>query len=413
MFTFPIRAGMLAILLAARAMVAGPPAHPADTSATANRAGASMAFWEEGPRHGANCMNDAPPSLDYLTAARAQGIRWIRLAWDKWAGSRRDFLLGNADRYEGLVPADLETLLAALDRARAADLKVVVVPLSLPGMRWRQNNGGRFDGRIWQDQAWWDQAAGFWRDLAARLKGHPALASYNLVNEPAPEYQAGVAEDATPGQLQSWYRKVRGTARDLPAFCHRLAEAIREADGETPIMVDAGWYARPAAWTYWPAPMADPKVLYAFHMYEPYGWSCPANTRRPKPFAYPGRVPSADGRVRLWNRASVARFLEPAYAWARAQGIPANRMVAAEFGCHRRAPGAAAYLEDVLSVLDAHRSHWAFYSFREPYDGFDYELGSGKLPWNYWKAWAEGRDYPLTRGDNPVFHPISRRLRKP
>ncbi len=254
-----------------------------------------MAFWDERPRFGANCMNDEPPSLDYLKAARGEGVRWIRLAWDKWKGSGRDFLLGNADRYEGLAPGDVEILRAALDRAQAAGLKVVVVPLSLPGMRWRQNNGGAFDGRIWRDKAWWEQAARYWRDLAACLKGHPALVAYNLVNEPAPEAGTGLEEDAPPGRMKAWYGGVRGTARDLPAFSQRLA---------------------------------------------------------------------------------------------------------------------AAYLEDVLSALDARRSHWAFYSFREPYDGFDYELGTRKLPWGYWKAQAEGRSWPLERGANPVFHPISRRLKK-
>lgn len=168
-------------------------------------------------------------------------------------------------------------------------------------------------------------------------------------------------------------------------------------------MADAGWYARPT-------PLADPNVLYAFHMYEPYAWSCPANHRRPKPFFYPGRIPSADGSSRLWNKATVAQFLGVAYAWAQAQGIPASRLVASEFGCHRRSPGAAVYLEDVLSVLDAHASHWAFYSFRESYDGFDYELGTQKLPWAYGKAKGEGRDHPLRRTVTPVFRPIYRRL---
>jgi hypothetical protein len=60
-------------------------------------------------------------------------------------------LLGDASHYQGLVPQDLATLKAALDRAHAAGLKVVITPLSLPGMRWSQNNNNQFDGRLWQD----------------------------------------------------------------------------------------------------------------------------------------------------------------------------------------------------------------------------------------------------------------------
>ena len=78
------------------AIAAAPPnraraVHPAGTRA--NRPDA-MAYWSGRPRFGANCMDTTPPTTAYLRAARAQGIQWIRLAWDKWRPARRDFLLG-------------------------------------------------------------------------------------------------------------------------------------------------------------------------------------------------------------------------------------------------------------------------------------------------------------------------------
>ncbi|HLO68840.1 MAG TPA: cellulase family glycosylhydrolase [Holophaga sp.] len=376
------------------------------------RAGAAepMAFWEGRPRKGANLFDAAPPSAATLEAARGLGIQWIRLAWDKWPGAGRDFLLGSADGYRGLPAADLQVLRAALDRAQAAGLKVVVVPLSLPGLRWRQNNGGAFDGRLWRDRRWWDQAAAFWRDLAFELKGHPALVAYNLINEPAPEREAGVAEDAGAETLVAWYRRIQGTPRDLPALYAHLVRVIREVDPATPIMVDAGWYARPTALAYWPGPLADSRTLYAFHMYEPHAWSSPARARGPAAFRYPGRIPGDKGRPVRWDRAALARVLRPAYRWAQAQGIPPGRLVAGEFGCCRRAPGAAAWLEDLLTILEAEGTHWAFYAFREAFDGFDYELGDRRLPEAHWKAREEGREPALDRGANPVFEPILRRL---
>jgi hypothetical protein len=42
----------------------------------------------------------------------------------------------------------------------------------------------------------------------------------------------------------------------------------------------------------------------------------------------------------------------------------------------------------------------------------DYELGSGKLPWQYWQAQERNEPYELPRGPNPVFEPILRRLRR-
>jgi len=370
-----------------------------------------MQFWTSLPRHGANCMNEVPPSAAYFHEARSMGIEWMRLAYDKWKPARRDYLIGNADRYQGLVEADLQTLKATLDRAQMEGMKIVLVPLSLPGMRWSQNNGDRYDGRIWRNKGYWQQTERFWRDLAIALKDHPAMVAYNLVNEPAPEKGAGVGEYASQDQLKTWYSKVRGTARDLPAFYRMIVASIRDVDPQTPVMLDAGWYGRPTGFSYWPEGVGGDRALYAFHMYEPFRWSNPKNLRRAHPFVYPGRIPSMEGVAQNWDREAVRRFLQSAYDWAKGMGIPQNRMVLGEFGCHRSSPGAAAYLDDVLTAVEARGSHWAFYSFRESYDGYDYELGAGKLPWEYWRAQQSGQPYLLDRGANPVFDPIQRRLR--
>lgn len=365
-----------------------------------------MSFWDGQPRHGANLMNQQPATLDEFKAAHAQGIEWMRVTYDKWKPAQRDFLIGSADRYQGLVASDLATLRGVLDKAQAAGVKVVVTPLSLPGMRWRQNNGDRFDGRIWQDKAYWQQAARFWRDLAAELKDHPGVAAYNLINEPAPEKDAGVAEDASPAQLKAWYATVKGSARDLPAFYRELIAAVRSVDAKTPIMLDGGWYAGARGTSYWPDKVGDERTLYAYHMYEPYAWSNPKNHKKPQPLVYPGKVDGQD-----WGRQAVAGWLAPFYDWAKQQGIPASRLVAAEFGCHRMSPGCARYLDDVLTTVEGQRSHWAFYSWREDaYDGYDYELGDKKLPWQYWQAQEQGKPFALKRGPNPVFEPIARRL---
>ncbi len=127
-------------------------------------------FWDS-PQHGGNSFNRLPPDQGYFDALRGYGATWVRLSYDKWEAEDRDFLLGDADRYEGLKKEDLAKLKATLDRAEKAGLKVVIAPLSLPGMRWAQNNGQKFDGRLWKDKAYWGQAAAFWRDVARRTQG--------------------------------------------------------------------------------------------------------------------------------------------------------------------------------------------------------------------------------------------------
>jgi hypothetical protein len=387
------------IVLTVLLIVMGPAAVAADL----------MAFWGS-PRHGGNSFNRLPPDQAYFDALRGYGATWVRLSYDKWQPDRRDFLLGDADNYKGLPAADLAVLRATLDRAHQAGLKVVIAPLSLPGMRWSQNNQGRFDDRLWQDKRYGLQAAAFWRDMARALKDHPAIAAYNLINEPAPEKLGGLAEHADAAQMKRWYAQAQGTARDLPALYRQLIAAVREEDANTPIMVDAGWFAAADAFGYWPALLKDERVLYSVHMYEPYFATSAPNMARKQPIAYPGPAPFA-GQTQQWDGQRVARYLRQPLEWAQAMNLPRSRLVVGEFGCMRRLPGCRQYLEDVLSVLDRHQLHWAFYSFREDnWDGMDYELGSAKVPWRYWQAIEQGAPDPLARTATAEFEPIRRRL---
>ncbi|WP_408981146.1 glycoside hydrolase family 5 protein [Pseudomonas sp. B21-044] len=386
-------------ILAGLLVLAGMPANAADL----------IDFWDT-PRHGGNSFNRLPPDQAYFDALKSYGASWVRLSYDKWQPAKRDFLLGNADDYQGLAACDLRQLVEVLDRAHAAGLKVVITPLSLPGMRWAQNNQGRFDDRLWHDKRFWTQSARFWRDVALALKDHPAIAAYNLVNEPAPEKQGDLAEHADLARMKQWYASEQGGTRDLPALYRQLLAAIREVDGKTPVMVDAGWYAAADAFGYWPAALEGERVLYSVHMYEPYAATSAPNLARREPYAYPGPVPFA-GKTQQWDAGQVARYLQQPVDWADAIKLPRSRLVVGEFGCMRRLPGCRQYLEDVLTVLDRQQLHWAFYSFREDsWDGMDYELGSAKVPWRYWQAIDTGAPDPLVRKAAAEFEPIRRRL---
>lgn len=115
----------------------------------------------------------------------------------------------------------------------------------------------------------------------------------------------------------------------------------------------------------------------------------------------------------MWNVQRVATYLQQPFGWAKKNQVPANRMVAGEFGCIRMLSGCRQYLEDVLTVLDKKQAHWAFYSFREDsWDAMDYELGKSKVPWSYWQAIDQKKPDTLQRHKTPEFEPISSRLSK-
>ncbi|HDS1303127.1 TPA: glycosyl hydrolase, partial [Stenotrophomonas maltophilia] len=70
-------------------------------------------------------------------------------------------------------------------------------------------------------------------------------------------------------------------------------------------------------------------------------------------------------------------------------------------------------LQDVLQVLEQEKVHWAFYAFREDaWDGMDYELGDGPLPWSYWQAQEKGKTVAPPRSmQAPLLAPILERLK--
>lgn len=370
-----------------------------------------MGFWDS-PQHGANGFNEAPQDAAYFEALAATGATFVRLTFGKWKGEKRDFLIGNADRYDGLVPKDLAVLRRVLDAADQAGLKVVVAPLSLPGARWTQQNGGRYDDRLWSEARFQDQATRFWGDLAAALKDHPAVAGYNILNEPAPEKVGGPPENGPETELRAWQASVAGSPRDLPAFYARVIEAIRAADPVTPVMVDGGWFANPRSLAAWPRALDDDRVLYAFHMYEPYAATSAPNMKRETPLRYPGVETDYGGATRRWDRAAVTRHMGAAFDWAEAQDLPPTRVVAAEFGCMRRWADCGTYLTNVMDAVESRGGHWAFYAFREDgWDGMDYELPAGLLPGRFYWLSEEGKAGGLPR-DGKLMDLVRARLKR-
>jgi endoglucanase len=368
-------------------------------------------------RKGANYFN-RKPDPNWFVAAKQTGIQFVRVAADKWKSQGRDFLIGDADAFKEIPAADFEVLKNTLDEAKNHNIKVVLTFLSLPGSRWRQNNQGNDDLRIWEQKEYLQQTVLFWKNLANKLKDHPAVAGYNILNEPHPECLFGI-DDYRNINFDDWYASVKNSLADLNLFYKDIVKAIREVDSFTPIIVDTGLYATPWAISYLD-PIQDEKIIYSFHMYEPYAYTTrKVNQGR---FTYPGNVPTmiaeafaekldSNAALTLWNSKALEQFLLPVALWQKKYNVPASRMLVGEFGCDRMSKGSAEYLENLIAIFNDRHWHWAFYSFREDcWDCMDYELGPDKLPWKYWEAAEQGLNLDEFRKDNPLFDVIKKDL---
>jgi endoglucanase len=362
----------------------------------------AIGFWNVA-RRGANCQNRRV-TPEYWQAARQARIEFVRLIPDEWPTRRRDFLIGDASAFDSLDHEDLAALRRVLDDAHAAGVHVVLTCFSLPGARWRQLNGDRDDQRLWTQEGFRAQALAFWRQLAAELRGHPAIVAYNPLNEPHPERAFGMV-DPDSATFAEWYRTHRGTLADLNDFNREMVAAIRAADPTTPILLDGWFHASPRGLTFLD-PVADHAVLYAFHDYEPWEYKTYRINRGR--FVYPTRMPEG------WTLESPEQLMRDVEAWATRHGIPRSRVVAAEFGVDRRVGGARECLTDTVDRLERHGWHWAFYAFRDDgsWGGLDYELGTAPLGAAYWKAVEAGADPEKLkqRGPNPLWDVLAKTL---
>jgi endoglucanase len=348
--------------------VGAAPAYPAPSK---------ISYWDS-PRRGANFFNDVE-SPDRFQAAKAFGIELVRLAPNKWLNGRKidcagDFLIGPIHGFKVIDPKDVKLLTEVLDDAQNAKVKIVVTMLSLPGSRWGQHNKNVEERTIWEDFRAQEQAIEFWRQLARVLKDHPAVVGYNIRNEPSPELVKPKFPDWYTGDYVAWYKKVKDNPADLNLFYRKVVKAIREVDSQTPVVLDSGFYATPWAFKIL-EPIDDDKVIYSFHMYEPYAFT----TFKNKGVRYPGKAAIGDADeppVLNWDKQALERLLTPIDEWQRKYRIPSNRIYAAEFGVYRSNDGAEAYLRDLTEIFNEKKWHWAFYSFREDsWEGMNYEFG--------------------------------------
>src|SRR5262245_38630735 len=306
-----------------------------------------MAYWSE-QRRGAN---GGPTRLrpEWFQAAAAAGIEFIRLRPDELTPSGRDFLIGDADHYRGIQPRDLALLRDILDEADRHGLKIVLTMFSLPGCRSKQRNHDRDDYRLWRDEDFQRQALRFWRDLAAQLKDHPAIVAYNPLNEPHPERESGILS-AGDTAFAGWFARIQGTTFDVNRFNQRIVAAIREVDPSTPIILDGWFYADPEGFTY-NQPVHDSRTLYALHNLGP--WQFAAYRVNRGRYAYPGRMPSRSGTgSEPWTTDTLRTLVRPVRDFAMRHHIAPHRIIAGEFWCDRRVPGALDYMADEIRIFD-------------------------------------------------------------
>jgi hypothetical protein len=371
-----------------------------------------MQFWQT-QKKGAN-MNLTKVRPEWFAAARETGLQFIRFNVSWFITDSKDFLIGDTDHFTHISREDLQVLMAALDAAEAYQQKIVLTMFELPGCR-DGNADGKQDYRIWQDESYQQQALQFWKELAAAVKDHPAIAAYDPLNEPHPERAFGLEE---PGkEFLDWLDEIEGTTADLNRFNKRMVASIREADPDTPIMLEGYFYSGAEGLPYLEV-IDDPAILYSVH--NPAPWQFATYRANKGRYRYPGNMPRYwNDPGSRWTIDDLNELLEPVKKFMAENDIKPWQIVASEVLCDRRVEGCAEYLKDIIALYNGQHWHWAFYAFREDmaWTGLDYEMGPEPDPAGYWEAVENGADYNLLkndlRHDNPLWSVIRNEFKDP
>ncbi len=238
------------------------------------------------------------------------------------------------DEYAQWIDSRLDNLADVLTWAQARGMKIVVDLHSPPGgkrQRPREMN-------MLHDDKFADAFVETWRRIARRFAGNPAIYGYDLINEPA---QWGAAKNSY------W---------DLQ---RRAAEAIREIDPATPIIVASNMADSPGAFLYL-SPLAMDNVVYQIHVYAPAKFThqgVGGLVRKPDGSQFKWPDPEMG-----WDIGYLRRILGPVRAF---QEKHHARIYVGEFSAIAWAPGADQYLRDCISLFEEYGWDWTYHAFRE------------------------------------------------
>jgi aryl-phospho-beta-D-glucosidase BglC (GH1 family) len=133
---------------------------------------------------------------------------------------------------------------------KAQSVYVILDMHGAPGGQTGQNidDSANDQPELFQQPKFQDQLVELWRAIARRYKDEPAVAGYDLLNEPLPARTG--AEKAHKAQLEPLYQ--------------RLTRAIREVDPKHMIILEGADWAND--WSVFSKPF-DKNLIYQFHYY--------------------------------------------------------------------------------------------------------------------------------------------------
>ncbi len=237
-----------------------------------------------------------------------------------------------------------ERLGRAIDTCAKHGLYVIIDLHSVQGWQspdWHCDNTSRH-ALFWQHKQFQDRFIALWEELARRFRDNPAVAAYNVMNEPV----SNSMEGRSTGNYQPDWDK-------LNAVNQRVVSAIRRIDPKHIIVLEGDLFS--SLFTGLEPPFAD-NLVYSSHHYLP-------------PMTSPGPYPGTFGGSE-WNPKEIQRAIEEheGVQFARKHEVP---LWAGEFGIalYKMPSGEAAgryrAIDDEIAAFEALGIHWTNWNYKD------------------------------------------------
>ena len=200
----------------------------------------------------------------------------------------------------------------------------------------------------WESPSLKSSYVGLWAAIAAKYKGNPVIAGYDLINEPL--------------MPKDRYPPVGPPVDYWTPFAIQIIQAIRAEDPASVIVFEPSpWGLSKGLSSLTPLPFE--RIVYSFHFYDPHPLTHQGLYQYQDVLSYPNAVTT---------RATLSQDMEPAREFARKYSVP---IYVGEFSMVRWAPGDSTvrYLTDVIELIEAEGWNWSYHAFRE-YEGWDAEI---------------------------------------
>jgi hypothetical protein len=210
----------------------------------------------------------------------------------------------------------------------------VIIDLhSAPGWQnpdWHSDNPGAV-AHLWTQEVFQARLEGLWKEFARRYRHEPAVAGYNLINEPV---------CPVPGALPKLYA--------------RLAKAIRTIDRKHMLFAEGNWFSTNFTEI---DPEMDPNTVFSTHNY-----AAPSFSSGP----YPGVVKGGWGDGQRYDKDRLKKEFEHVTAFARKNRVP-NWV--GEFGSIYPANWTHAdrlrVVSDQLDIFNSAKNHWTIWTYKD------------------------------------------------